>query len=307
MWLSTDDARSDFVLAVAAAVLGRYAAELVLTIPGRPLEPIAEIVIILFQVVMTGLAPFLLARYRNDTSGAFGLKEADRSSLVTGVVVAAPLLVAHLLPLTFQGDFGALARGLLGRFAVGSPAIGIAVPLGDVVVRIISLVIIAVGSWMFISFISVRARDAFRSPDMDVTEALRTFGMGAVGASLVLGLLRSIAGFNALDALLLSATLLVVLLLTDQYVPARLTATRATLLAPMITVAALYVLPGGLFRGNLLFGLHTGAAAAVIAICATALIEARKGWATIPLVVASAIYPVAGIAMQPVSCGLLLC
>jgi hypothetical protein len=308
MWLSLEDARSDFVLTVAATVLGRFAVSLISSVPGYPAFGYPAILLTLvWQVVLTGLAAYLLARYRRDVPAAFGMAPGDRGPVLPGLVVAAPLLIASLIPDVFSGSLSAMLYGLFGRFTSGLPAVGVSLFDVDLLLRAVSVVIMAVGTWLFVSFITVRAREAFRSPDLDVTEALRTFGMIAVGASFVLGLLRSITQFELPNALLVSATLLIVLLATDQYVPARLTTTRATVLAPLIAVVVLHVLAaGGLFRGNLLVGLHEGAAAAVITICASALLEAKKGWAAAILLGASAVYAIPTL-VQPLPCSMVLC
>jgi hypothetical protein len=292
MWLSGEDARSDFVLAVAATVLGRFAFSLVANVPLYPSGLIGSLLTLLWLVALTGLAPYLLARYRRDVPAAFGMGPKDRGTVVAGVVVAAPLVLAHLVPFALAGDLGGMVSGLFGRLAIGSID---AIPFFSIdgIINLVAVVILLVGTWLFTTFVAVRSRDAFRSPDTDVTETLRTFGMAGIGATVLLGLLRSLANITLTNALVLSATLVAVMLLTDRYVPPRLTATRASLLAPAIAIVVLHVLAaGGLFRGDLLTGLHHGAGAGVITLCVAALLEAKQGWAATLLILASVLYPV---------------
>lgn len=309
MYLSADDARSDFILTVAAVVLGRYALSLIAQIPGYPV-PVSWPHLVLslgWLAMLTGLVPWLLARYRRDVPDAFSIGPRDRGSVAVGLVVAVPLLVGHLLPVVFSGDFGALLLSLVGRFTTDQPVVGEYQFNSLAIYVIVAVAVLAVGSWLFASFVAVRARESFRSPDADLTELVRTFGMGGVAATFVLGLLNAVQRGSVADALLVSVVLLAIVLLTDQYVPARVTTRRAAMVGPMVAVLVMYVLSfGGLFSGNLLTGLYTGAAAAVVMLCAAALAEVRQGFATAILVVAAVVYPVGGLVMQPVPVPLLL-
>lgn len=302
MYLSAEDARGDFILTVAAVVLGRYAVTLLAQIPGYPTRGVPYLALsFVWLVMLTGLVPWLLARYRRDVPDAFSMGPKDRGSVTVGLVVAVPLLIGHLLPVVFTGDFGALLLSLVGRFNAEQPVLAEYQFTILSAYVIIALPVLAVGCWLFASFIAVRARDAFRSPDADLTELVRTFGMGGVAATFVLGLLDAVRRGTFADALLVSVVLLAIVLLTDQYVPARVTTRRAAMVGPMVAVLVMYVLAfGGLFSGNLLTGLYTGVAAAVVMLCAAALAEIRQGLATAVLVMAAVIYPVGGLAMQPI-------
>lgn len=309
MYLSSEDARSDFILAVAAVFLGRYAFELIAQVPGYPLTGhVGTLLIIVWQALLTGAAAFALARHRGDVPSAFALEAGRRGSVVVGVLVALPLLVAHVLPEALRGDVGALGLSLLGRFTERQPALGGLTFSLDLVWLVVSVLVLAVGMWLFTAFLATRAREAFvRSPDMDLTEVVRTFGMGGVGLSLVLGLLATFRGLEFANALLVSATLLAVVLLTDRQVPPRTTTTRATVLGPVIAVGVLHVLAGGgLFSGDLLLGLYFGSAAAVVTLCAVTLAEVRQGWAVLVLVVASVLYGIP-IDAHPLPCSMVLC
>lgn len=308
MYLSTEDARSDFILTVAAVVLGRYAFELIAQIPGYPVGgDLGTILLLVWQVLLTGTAAWLLARYRRDVPDAFALGPQERGSIVVGIVLAVPLLVAHLLPVVFGGDVGSVLLALGGRMTLTQPALASFTVDLDWLYQVVSALILMVGTWLFTAFLAVRARDAFRSPDMDLTELVRTFGMGGVGGTLLLGLLLTFRGFSFWNALLVSATLLVVVLLTDQYVPARTTTTRAAVIGPVVAVLVLHVLAaGGLFSGDLLGGLYLGVAAAVVTLCAAALAQVRQGLAVAVLVMASVLYPIP-VPAQPLPCSMVFC
>ncbi len=309
MYISPEDARSDVILTVAAVVLGRFALSLLAQVPGYPASGWPYLLLsLLWLAVLSGATPWLLARHRNDVPGAFSMGPKDRGSVTMGLVVALPLLVGHVLPSVFSGRFGSLLFSLTGNFTIDQPTISAYEFNSIAIYLLLAVPVLALGSWLFASLLAVRSRDAFRSPDADLTELVRTFGMGGVGVSLVLGLLNTARDpdFFA-EAMLVTAVLLAIVLLTDQYVPARVTTRRAALVGPMVVVVVLYVLAaGGLFRGDLLTGLYTGATAAVVMLCAAALAEVRQGTATAILVVASVIYPVGGLTMQPLPLPLLL-
>lgn len=309
MYISAEDARSDVILTVAAVVLGRFALSLLAQIPGYPTSGLPYLGLsLVWLALLSGAAAWLLARYRRDVPDAFSMGTKDRGGVAVGVVVALPLLIGHVIPSVFSGDFGSLVFSLTGNFTLNQPTIGAYDFNSLAVYLLLAVPVLAVGSWLFASFLAVRSREAFRSPDADLTELIRTFGMGGVGASLVLGLLNAARdpGFFA-EALLISVVLLAIVLLTDQYVPARVTTRRAAMVGPMIAVGVLYILAaGGLFRGDLLTGLYTGVTAAVVMLCAAALAEVRQGTATAILVAASVIYPVGGLMMQPLPLPLLL-
>jgi hypothetical protein len=170
------------------------------------------------------------------------------------------------------------------------------------------VITIAVGSWLTVTLLSVRARDAFRSPDMDLTGLLRTFGLGGAGVVLVLGQMVAVATSASFAAMLLLAiALAIIVLLADQYVPANLPVPRAALLGPAIAVLVLWVIAfGGPFRGNLLLGLFAGVAAGVLTLVASAMVQARHGLAAGILLAASAIYPIGGMLIQPLPLRLIM-
>ena len=92
--------------------------------------------------------------------------------------MASPLLVGYVLATLFTGDLGAVALALAGRFTVLTPTIADFQLTFELVVIMLAVLVLAVGSAITGSFLAVRARDSFRSPDMDLTELVRTYGLG---------------------------------------------------------------------------------------------------------------------------------
>lgn len=295
MWISSEEARSDFVLAAAAMFLGVSAVTLIARIPIYPLTGLAYFLLSLMWLVLLGCgAPWWLARYRNDIPDAFGLGPEVRGSVGPGLVLAAPLVIGYVLATVFTGDFSQVLLSLAGRFQPSQPSV-IGSPSGvESGVLAVAVAIVAIGSAMTGTFLAVRGREAFRSPDMDVTELLRTFGMGGVGATLILGLLQTVRDGGTFGRpFTLAVALLIVVLMADQYVPARVTAPRAAIVGPAIVVLVLWVLTfGGPFRGDLLLGLYSGTASAVLMVVAAAMLQVRNGLAAAILLAVSAIYPV---------------
>lgn len=309
MWISPEDARSDFILSAAAVFLGVQMVSLASAIPGYPRTGVPFFVLSLTWLVLLSCgAPWALARYRDDVPAAFGLGDKERGSAGVGLAVAAPLVVGYVLSTIFTGDVTATLLALAGRFTVLTPTIDEFQFSLETLVIMVSVLVLAVGSALTGSFLAVRAREAFRSPEMDLTELLRTFGLGGVGLTFVMGLLTAVRDNGSFAGVLTrSVALLVVVLLVDRYVPARVTTRRASIVGPGIAVLVLWVIAfGGLFAGDLLRGLTAGTAAAVVVMAAAALLQVRQGLAATILLVASALYPIAGYELQPLPLPLLL-
>ncbi len=309
MWISSEDAKSDFILAAAAVFLGVQLVSLITAIPGYPRTGAPFLVLsVLWLVLIACGAPWALARYRNQVPAAFGLSPEDRGGIVPALVVASPLLIGYVLATLFTGDLGAVLLALAGRFTILTPTIAAFQLTFELVVIMLSVLVLAVGSAITGSFLAVRARDSFRSPDTDLTELVRTYGLGAVGLSFVMGLLVVVRDNGSFTTLLVrTAALLAIVLLADQYVPPRITLPRATVIGPAVAVLVLWIIAfGGPFGGDLLLGLAAGTAAAAIMVAASALVHVRHGWAAVVLLAASAVYPIGGTPLQPLPLGLLI-
>lgn len=290
MWLDRDVAQSDVVLAGATAAVGPTVVLLLLS--RLPLGYVVSLVIYVVAIfAVTGLVPWLLARHRGDNLAAFGLHAKDKSRATGGLFLALPIAVLFLGLHLSAG--GALIAGLTGRILDAGPVVG-PVSVTDAVARGAASVVLAVGSWLLLTFQSNRGRDAFRANEIDVTEGLRTFGLALVGASLVLGLLRSVGSLGIGSALLAPVVGLVILLLADREIPPRIAVNRTMLITPAATVMVMAFFLGGgsIFNGgSLLATLHRGASGAILALVVAGLVAVGKTRLTILPIAVAALYP----------------
>ena len=284
MYIGPDEARSDVILAAAAAVLGTFLIGLVTRLPLYPRTGILGALVAVFWVfALTGLVPLLLARYRGDGLRAFGL-HAPRDAWRRGLLLVVPVAAVGVLQaLLVAGDPMGAVLGRIGR-ALRSPVA--AAP----VYSALELIALVVGGLMLTTFLAVRGREGFRPVDLSLTQVLRTFGMGCAGVALVGGLLRSLGPEVRVGGVLLEvAALVVLILLADRLVPLGPTVPRGAILAPLIVIAVahLVALGGGLLFGNPLIGLHAGGLGAGTAVVIAVLVSARNmAWAVVPLLIA---------------------
>jgi hypothetical protein len=279
MYLSSDEARSDVILAGVATVFGGVLISIVLGAPGVPQDGIAgSIVTLLAWFALSGLAPLLLARYRDDVPGAFGVRPAAGSQGVA-LALAAPVAVVGIARVLLADAGPAVA--LLGRpglALLGSPATGPGTGTLAAALEAIVAVVLTVGAFLLVGFLHVRGRDAFRADDRPSALLLRTIGAGALGTALVLGGVRALTTSASLATLLLNVVgLAVLLLVADRSLPAAAVASRPAVLTPVVVVAVAHVFAaGGVFRGDLLLGLSTGAFAAGTALVVAVVAEHRR-------------------------------
>ncbi len=284
MWESPEEARSDFILAAATAVFGPllYFFLVGLLRLGR-LGLVGDALRAVIVFAIAGLVPLLLARYRRQGAAAFGLDIPVRDGVVGGLLVAAPavglgIAVGWASP---GATVGSSLLGVLGHISAS--------PLG-LLVYLLGRLAFLVGALLLYTFLTAKARDAFRGTEIGQVEALRTFGMTAAAGALIVGL--PIALFteatllrSALDPLALAA----MVLLTDRLLDPAATTTRATVLAPVI-VAAIVSLE--LFGGQVLASLRDAVLAAGLVLVLAVLVETRRyAWATLPVLVAVTLYP----------------
>jgi hypothetical protein len=288
MYLSSDDAKSDVILAAAVLLFGGLARVIVSQVPGYPRTGTTALVLdLVWMVLLTSAVPWWLSRYRGDGIRAFGL-DGERSAIGTGLVLAIPVVIAQILIAVLDG-----------RSAIGAVAGNLEPVLAGVYAQsglafwatLARFVVLTVGATLVISFLATRSRDAFpRSPDTSLTELVRTFGMSAAGIALVLGLLRTVFGPGAPGPVLLNAAALIaVILLADRKIPHNILVPRATIAAPAIIVLVVHIFAsGGFFRGNLPEGLYLGAMGAGVAILVSALVQLRGlAWSIVPLMLAA--------------------
>lgn len=288
MYLSPDDAKSDVILAAAVLLFGGLAYAIVVQLPlyPRPGGTLGITLDLVWLLLLSAAMPWWLSRYRGDGLRAFGL-DGDRSAIPSGVLLALPVVIAQVMIGILDGrDLVGTLLGDLGR-AITSPF-----PQDGFITFAIGarFVVVTIGASLVISFLAVRSRDAFpRSPDTSLTELVRTFGMGAAGIALVIGLLRSLFGpFSAGFVLLNVGALIAVILIADRRLPSTVMVPRATIVAPAIIVMVIHIFAsGGIFRGNLPAGIWAGAMGAGIAIVVGALVQLRGlAWSIVPLMLA---------------------
>lgn len=289
VYLAPDDAKTDVILAAATAVLGLTLRGFVASLPFYPRPGLVAAVLDLGWILaLTALVPLLLVRHRQDGMSGFGFGQEGPTK---GLVLAVPPIVAGILVQLLSGADPITA--LLGRLAAPTMATGGA----DLAIGLARVALFTIGTLALYGFLASRAREGFpRSPEMLVTQLVRTIGLGAVGVATVTGLLStltrgSLAGFGLVVVNVLA--LAGILLLADRLVPAGLQVPRTALVTPLaILVIANIFATGGLFRGNLLGGLYGAALGAGAAVAISATAQTRAGIATmIPLVVAIHWFP----------------
>ena len=289
MWLSPDDARSDFILAASALVFGTLVVEFVFRIPFYPDGDLALWLIPVWVVLLMIVPPRFLAQYREQGLDAYGLV-GERRSPTEGLLLVAPIVAAGYVRGLAVGDPVTALLGRLRGFA-GGPGLA-QLDLLTLVLGVIVLVTAGIGTMYLFGMLVVRARDGFRATDMPLLEALRTYGLGAVAIGTVLGLLVSLAGSGppTWAVLLDGGAMVAVVLLADRLVDSGDRTTRATMLGPAIVALVAFVFSGGggLFSANLAVSLYRGAmAAAVVMVLATLLETRRAAWTAVPLVAAT--------------------
>jgi hypothetical protein len=290
--ISSDEARSDVILTAATTLFGGFVLTLVTQLPLYPRRGILGLLVGIFWIfALTGLVPLLLARYRGDGLRAFGL-DAPRDGWRAGLVLLVPVVLLGVLrEFVATGSLLPALLGRLGGATGGSPVVVGTTALGPVEIAFSALQLVALtfGALLLTTFLTIRGRDGFRPVDLSLAQAVRTFGMGAAGLALLTGLVRSIGPDTRIVTVLLQvAALVAMVLLADRLVPLGPTFPRGAVLAPGIVVMLAHVFAtGGLFRGNLLAGLHTGALGAGTAVVIAVLIATRRrAWAVVPLLLA---------------------
>lgn len=284
MYLSPEDARSDVILAGAAAVFGGTLLSLLLTAPGLPTSGvIAEVIVVAAAFVLSGLVPFLLARYRADIPGAFALGGGGAFASVALLLALPAVALGSLRALLVEGSLLTAVGGRIGRALGGSPVVG---PAGaDVLGAVLAglqVVALSAGALLLLSFLTVRGRDAFRSDDRSATEVLRTFGAVGLGVATVGGLVTAIGGSTSIAAVGLNVLAAAALLaVVDRTVPAGLRVTRPAILTPVVLIGVAHLLAaGGIFRGGIVQAAYTGGLAVVTTVAVAITIE-RGGRAAV--------------------------
>lgn len=293
MFIDADDAKTDVILAGALAVLGPTLLGFVTRLPLLPRAGVGAVVVELVALgLLTLLVPLWSARYRQDGGAAFGLAEGTGHLSVAGTTrttsaalqLAAPVvLLGVLLAALLSSQASAIPLGRVGL------ALRTADPTVSLVLTLVQVALLSVGSLVFTGFLSVRGRAGFpRSPDVSLTELVRTFGLGAVAIALLTGLVRVATGADVRVLGLNLLAVVAVLLLADRLVPLGIEVPRSTVAAPLVVVVLMQTFAaGGLLGGGILTGLHRGALAAAVVLTVASLAATRRGIAAaVPLVIA---------------------
>ncbi len=291
MYISPDDAKSDVILAGATVLFGGLVRGIVAQLPLYPRSGVLAVVLDLAWILaLTAVVPWLLSRYRGDGLGAFGL-DGDRSGIAGGIPLALPVIAAQVTLVLLAG--GNLVQAFGGRLGGVLGAGGALQPGGPtfLVLQGARFVVLSLGAILLVGFLATRSREAFpRSPEMSLTEMVRTFGMGAAALSLLVGLLATLGSLRAFLGMLATvAALVAVLLLADRRIPSRVSVPRATIIAPAVIVLLIHIFAtGGIFGGGLINGIYPGALGAGMAIAVSALVQDRAvGWSIVPLLLAA--------------------
>ena len=282
MYLAPDDAKTDVILAAAVAVLGPSLRAFAGTI-GPPGGAIAIAIDLLWLIALSALVPILLARHRGDGAGAFAL-HGIREAFGPGLLLALPGVGVGLVTVAVVGGAGG-GLGPLGRLSAADPV--------GLLIGVVQVTLLSAGAWLLVAFLAVRAHEGFpRSPDMPLTQLVRTTGLILTGVALVAGLVRGFTGGSLAISLSSALAVGLIVVLTDQMLPTGVIVPRAALIAPIVIVTVGNVFAaGGVFRG-LLPGLSAASLAGGVTRAIAAMALTRRGIGiTLLLVIAVHLWP----------------
>ena len=260
MYLSADDARSDFFLAAAVYVIGPTLIQLLLrAIPGLQSGTVVVTVIaILVPFVTIAAMPLFLLRYREGSFAA--LRSGGGRSVATGAGIAAVFAAALAL-----GEV--LGGGQLGFLADQVPLTAVIA----LAVRWASLAVLAL-------FLYLRAEYAFRPISEQQHTLVRQAGLACVGTAVVGTVLLLLAG-RPIASVLPAAGLAGMYLLAERQLPQTGVGERWWVWAPVITLALGPIEIFSIFFGGSEF-LASAQQAAVVALFGLVVgmgLHARRG------------------------------
>ncbi len=267
-----DDARTDVVLAGAAAVFGGAVRSFMVQVPGYPRVGLAAVLLdLVWILVLTALVPMLLARHRGDGWAAFGLGRGPRPlgprrrGLLAGLPFAVVVVGAGWLLTPVAWPLGRL-RGPL-----------VAGDLAGVALAATWVAALTVGAFGLLAFLTTRGQQFSRSPQVLLRGTLRTIGMGSAGVALVAGLVRAVSGRSVLHPIVLAVALAILVLLADRLLDANTRVHRSAVLAPATVVAVGHLFStGGLWRGDLVTALYAGGLAVGVTVVIASLTVTRR-------------------------------
>lgn len=273
MYTTTEEARSDLFLSAAVYVIGDEVIQIVRNILRVDLIPgVTPALELALPVVTTALVPFLLMRYRKESFGQYGYGAGLPPNFGVGLLLALPIVVASVLTAVILGGDPFRGLGVAG-LALGAPLATLA--------RLLTWL----GLGFLAVYVTVKARDAFRSDYRTVREEVitvgRVLGMVAIGSVSVALLFTApgAGGFGMAELfaliVLLPAGVAVAVALVLQLLRGPSATSRATVLTPVILLAL------GPFQlsfnlGDLALTVSRAAAYAGVGLIIAALQESRR-------------------------------
>ncbi len=235
MYTSTEDARSDLFLSGAVYVIGPAVFEIVRgLLPLDRIPGVTEVLALFVPIATTALVPYLLMRYRNESFGQYGYGAGLPPNFGVGLLLALPVVVASVLTALVATGQPLAGLGVM-QLAFGSPLV------------FAGRLLTWIGLGFLAAYVTVKARDAFRSDYRTVREETitigRILGMVAVAAVSIALLftppgVRGLGGgelFAVIVLLPLGVAASVVLLLQTLRGPSA--TSRATMLTPVVLLA----------------------------------------------------------------------
>lgn len=260
MYLSADDARSDFFLAAALYVIGPTLIQLLVqAAPGLFSNTAGLWFLTVVVPILTAAAmPLFLLRYREESFAV--LRGGGVRGLLLGLALGSVPVVATLLGEVVGG--GQLAE--LGTVLTPRTILSLIARWG-------SLAILAV-------FLYTRAEYAFRPISERQAVLVRQAGLAAVGTVVVATVLLLLAG-QPLASLVAAAGLVGLYFLAERLLPQHGVGERWWVWAPVITMALGRVRLFSLFQGGATFlaSAQQGAAAALFGLVVVMALHNRRG------------------------------
>lgn len=275
MYTSPDDARSDLMLAGAVFVFGPIVFSLLLTtIPLGRIPLLGWVLVVAIPALLTAVVPFLMVRYRGENWSAYGFGTDIGAGLASGLVLSLPIVAAGVIVAAIGGFSPIAAIPLLG-----GPSW-----LLSMTVRVVTWV----GLGILATYVTVKARDAFRADFRTVPESMVEIGRIIAIVVVVAGLLR-LATTGGISSLVLPIGIAGTGYMTYRRVHGPSSTSRAAMLTPTILLAL-----GSFFisfsAARLVEGIWAGAMAAAVGLVIGALRERRiSAWAVIGLTLSIAL------------------
>ncbi|HUG85351.1 MAG TPA: hypothetical protein VMM13_12340 [Euzebya sp.] len=260
MYLSADDARSDFFLAAAVYVIGPTLITLLIDAVPQLFANRAGLwfLLVIVPVLTTAAMPLFLLRYREQSFAVlFG---GGVRALLTGLAVAGVLIVTTLVGEVVGGG----QPQQLGSLLTPRSVLGLASRWG-------SLAVLAV-------FLHTRAEYAFRPISERQAVLVRQAGVAAVGTAAVTTVLLLLDG-RPLASVVAAAGLVAMYGLAERLLPQQGVGERWWVWAPVITLALGPVRLFSLFLGGASFlaSAQQGAVVALFGLVVVMAMHNRRG------------------------------